>query len=82
MVLSMFSVEFCRKMVREHENALSAVLNGQSYSINGRSLTRVDYDKIAKGLETWQSRLNAALAAQNSGVGIGNVVFRRVILHG
>lgn len=77
----MFSVEFCRKMVAEHQNALSAVLKGQSYSINGRSLTRVDYDKIAKGLETWQNRLNAALAAQ-FGSGSSSVSFRRVILHG
>jgi hypothetical protein len=37
--------------------AETAVLTGQAYTINGRSLTRADLAAIQKGIEIWQARL-------------------------
>lgn len=71
-----YSVEFCQQMVDEHKHALSKVLLGQSYSINGRSLTRVNYKEISDGLKYWNDELAKAK---------GNASFirsRSVILHG
>lgn len=79
----MFSVEFCRKMVKEHEDALSFVLKGQSYSMNGRALTRVNYKEISDGLKMWQDRLEAAQNSAASGSYAGSTIrCRRVIFHG
>lgn len=76
-----YSVEFCQQMVSEHQHALSKVLLGQSYSINGRSLTRVNYKEIVDGLKFWNDELAKALAA-NGAMGAGRIRCRRVILHG
>ena len=71
-----FSVEFCQKMVSEHQHALSKVLMGQSYSINGRALTRVNYQDIQNGLKYWNDEL---AKAKNEA---GSIRSRSVILHG
>ena len=42
--------------------AEAAVLLNQSYSINGRSLTRADLSDIQAGIATWQSRVKALSA--------------------
>lgn len=36
--------------------AETAVLGGQAYTINGRSLTRADLAAIQKGIELWDAR--------------------------
>ena len=75
-----FSVELCRKMIKEHENALVAALKCQSYSLNGRVVNRADLAKIQAGLETWNRHLSDAIKALNgTGSGIQNL---RVIIHG
>jgi len=71
-----FSVEFCQQMVSEHQHALSKVLMGQSYSINGRALTRVNYQDILNGLKYWNDEL---AKAKNEA---GSIRSRSVILHG
>lgn len=71
-----FSVEFCQQMVSEHQRALSKVLMGQSYSINGRALTRVNYQDILNGLKYWNDEL---AKAKNEA---GSIRSRSVILHG
>lgn len=71
-----YSVEFCQQMVDEHKHALSKVLLGQSYSIGGRALTRVNYQQILDGLKYWNDELAKAQ---------GDASFirsRSVILHG
>lgn len=75
-----FSVETCRRMIKEHENALVAVLKGQSYSINGRAVNRADLSKIQAGLETWNHHLTDALNAM--GGNGGKIKNARVIFHG
>ena len=76
-----YSVEFCQQMVDEHKRALSKVLLGQSYSINGRSLTRVNYNEISEGLKYWNDELAKAQAAAGA-TGAGRIRCRRVISHG
>ena len=71
-----FSVEFCQQMVSEHQHALSKVLMGQSYSINGRALTRVNYQDSLNGLKYWNDEL---AKAKNEA---GSIRSRSVILHG
>jgi hypothetical protein len=39
-------------------NAEEAVLNGQSYSIGSRSLTRADLKSIQQGIEIWSARVD------------------------
>jgi hypothetical protein len=71
-----YSVEFCQQMVDEHKHALSKVLLGQSYSIGGRSLTRVNYKEISDGLKYWNDELAKAKGSASS------IRSRSVILHG
>ena len=76
-----YSVEFCKQMISEHQHAISKVLLGQSYSINSRTLTRVDYQDLLNGLKYWNDELAKAKAAEGS-AGAGTVRCRRVIIHG
>lgn len=76
-----YSVEFCQQMVDEHKHALSKVLLGQSYSINGRSLTRVNYNEILDGLKYWNDELAKAIEAAGA-AGPGEIRCRSVIIHG
>jgi hypothetical protein len=71
-----YSVEFCQQMVDEHKHALSKVLLGQSYSIGGRSLTRVNYKEISDGLKYWNDELAKAKGTASF------IRSRSVILHG
>lgn len=73
-------IEFCQQMVNEYQHALSKVLLGQSYSINGRSLTRVNHKEILEGLNYWNDELAKAKAA--AGGDVGTIRCRRVIIHG
>lgn len=71
-----YSVEFCQQMVDEHKHALFKVLLGQSYSIGGRSLTRVNYKEISDGLKYWNDELAKAKGTASF------IRSRSVILHG
>ncbi|MCF0222867.1 MAG: hypothetical protein HUK20_01220 [Fibrobacter sp.] len=73
-----YPIELCRKMVQEYTSALSAVLNSQSYSIGGRSLTRANLAEIEKNLDKWSTRLDCA----ESGTTNGRPIMRSIIPHG
>lgn len=60
-------------MVALYIAAEKAVLNGQSYSINGRSLTRANLSEICKGRDYWQSRVNAENATSLGGSSVYSV---------
>jgi len=75
-----YSVQTCRTMIREHENALVAALKGQSYSLNGRVVNRASLASIQAGLETWNRHLTDALNAQKGNK--GGIRCMGVILHG
>jgi hypothetical protein len=46
--------------------AETAILGGQSYSINGRELRRAQLAEVQKGIETWNSRVQQ-LSIRQSG---------------
>lgn len=41
----------------EYLSAETKVLSGQSYTINGRSMTRADLAEIQSGIDAWDSRV-------------------------
>lgn len=57
------------------KKAYAAVSAGQSYTIGGRSLTRVDADKIFAQIKKLQNEL--AELETGSGPWLGRAVFRR-----
>lgn len=60
-------------MLAAYKAAELAVLNGQSYSIGGRSLTRANLSDIQAGRQYWQSRVNAESAASSGGSALYSV---------
>lgn len=57
------------QMVRLVKHAISQVLGGaQSYSINGRSYTGADLDKLKKMLTFYEDRVEAAGNANGSNI--------------
>jgi len=48
--------------------AETKVLSGQSYEIDGRSLTRANLNEISKGIEIWDRRVKE-LSAKSGGRG-------------
>lgn len=60
-------------MLAAYKAAELAVLNGQSYSLGGRSLTRANLVDIQKGRNYWQSRVNAEIAAGSRGSSLYSV---------
>lgn len=55
-----FSVEFCKEQLAKYVEAEAKVLNSQSYSIGGRTMTRANLQEIRKGIEDWAARLAEA----------------------
>ena len=52
----------------EYLAAETAVLSGQSVSMEGRSLTRANLDLIQRGIETWDGRVKS-ISNNSSGGG-------------
>ncbi len=52
--------------------ASTAVATGQSYTIEGRSLTRADLDAINRSIDKWDQRVQA-LSLRSSGRGRSRV---------
>lgn len=61
------------EMVALYTAAERAVLKGQSYTINGRSLTRVDLSEIRAGRKEWEQRLAAEQARRAGGSSLYSV---------
>lgn len=74
--MAKFSVTYCKKMVDLYGTALERVLSGQSYTIGGRSLTRVNHAEILAG----QDQLDRA--EDDAAYGGRGVRMRRTICHG
>lgn len=53
--------------------AEKAVLNGQSYAISGRSLTRANLSEITKNRAYWQGIVNKENAASQGGSSLYSV---------
>lgn len=53
--------------------AEQAVLKGQSYTINGRTLTRANLPEIRKGRQEWEQRVAAEQAAARGGSSLYSV---------
>ena len=72
----MFTKEVCKNHLDKWLEAELAVTNGQSYSIDGRSLTRASLSEIRNQINYWKSELSKAEnIAKNRGK---NRVFRVV----
>lgn len=61
------------EMVALYITAEKAVLNGQSYTINGRSLTRANLKEIREGREYWQGIANSESASSQGGSSLYSV---------
>ena len=57
---SLYPVELCESMVAKSRAALEKALEAQSYSIEGRSLSRASVDACQKQLDLWLGRLATA----------------------
>lgn len=65
--MALFSSTICRERLNKYLDAEEKVLNGQSYSIAGRSLTRANLKEISDGITLWASRLKQAEQDEASG---------------
>ncbi len=55
-----------KKQLAAWEAADLAASKGQSYSVDGLSLTRVDAELITKKIDYWQRKLNEHIAIANN----------------
>lgn len=55
-----FTTEVCKKHLNQWLEAELAVTNGQSYSIDGRSLTRASLSEIRNQINYWKNELAKA----------------------
>lgn len=56
----MFTIEFVLAKIKMWSDAENAVATGQSYSIGGRSLQRVNISEIRNQIKYWQKELKIA----------------------
>lgn len=73
--MALYSPTYCRSMIAKYQAALEKTLDAQSYSINGRSISRIPHSEAAKQLEIWQQRLQESLGNN------GSVLCRGIIVH-
>ena len=62
-------------MLAAYIAAETAVLQGQSYTMNGRTLTKSNLDSIIKGRREWEARVHAETeiaAGRQAGVSFAN----------
>jgi len=60
-----------------YKSALKAIKGGQSYTIDGRSLTRADLADVSKQFQYWRGQVERLCLTGNGGPTV-----RRVIPHG
>lgn len=78
--MALLSSTVCRERLQKYLDAEEKALNGQSYSIGGRQLTRANLKEIRDGITLWASRLKAAELDEASG-GRSGVRMMRAIPH-
>lgn len=54
----MFTKETCNKHLEKWLDAELAIINGQSYSIDGRSLTRASLSEVRNQIDYWKNELS------------------------
>lgn len=60
-----------RARYKDYLCAEEAVLLGQEYSLStGERLTRVDLDKIHRGIKFWEEKCNQLANEESNGIGI------------
>ena len=64
--MSAIPLTTAQQRLTEYLDAESKVLQGQSYAIAGRSLTRANLSEIREGIEFWSNKV-ATLQAAGSG---------------
>ena len=67
------AIENAKSMIAAYDAAELAVLNAQSYTIKGRTLTRAHLAEIQKARRHWIKKL-AALQNARTGIRFGQVV--------
>lgn len=77
--MALFSSTVCRERLQKYMDAEEKVLNGQSYEIGGRKLTRADLKEISDGITLWAGRLKQA--ELDEATGRGGIRMMRVIPH-
>ena len=77
--MALFSSTLCRERLNKYLDAEEQVLNGQSYTIAGRTLTRANLKEISDGITLWASRLKQA--EQDEASGRSGIRMMRVIPH-
>ena len=77
--MALLSSTVCRQRLQMYLDAEEKALNGQSYTIGGRTLTRANLKEIRDGITLWASRLKAA--ELDEACGRGGVRMMRTIPH-
>ncbi|MFW5834494.1 MAG: hypothetical protein ACOCYE_10385 [Pseudomonadota bacterium] len=62
-------------MLAEYLAAESAILQGQSFTFEGRTLTRADLDTIRKGRREWERKVSAERARAAGAPTVGGLTF-------
>jgi len=70
-------LEAAKDRLSKYVEAEDKILNGQSYTISGRSLTRADLAEVRKGILYWQGLVDRLTLTGRTGP-----VFRRIIPFG
>ena len=77
--MALFTSKLCRERLNKYLEAEEKALNGQSYTIAGRSLTRANLKEIRDGITLWASRLKQA--EQDEADGRSGIRMMSVIPH-
>lgn len=62
--MTTFTLAEAQAKLAEYKEAESKVLNGQSYSIGDRALTRADLREIREGLKYWDNIVSQLIAGR------------------
>lgn len=67
-------LDTARDMLAKYMKAEDLVLNGQSYTISGRSLTRADLAEIRDGVAYWQGKVDRLEATGHDGPTVRRII--------
>lgn len=73
--MARYSVAHCKKMIAMIEAAMTKSVDAVSYTINGRSLSRMSAAELQKLMDLWADRLTIAMG------GNGGILCRSIIVH-
>lgn len=67
-------LDTARDKLAKYMEAEDRVLNGQSYTISGRSLARADLAEIRNGLAYWQGKVDRLEATGHDGPTVRRII--------